>query len=122
MPKRQRLTMRQLRHLLRPRADGVSVRDIADMRGIARSTGQDGISRAAPAGLSWPLPADLTDDVLAGRVFSLKGTNQKLRRRVGPYWSAVAVELTKLGVALSILWEEYRAVHPGGQHRHLQRA
>ncbi|WP_394805467.1 helix-turn-helix domain-containing protein [Agrobacterium fabrum] len=63
MPKRPRPTMRQLRHLLRLRADGVSVRDIADMLCIARSTVQDGISRAASSGLSWPLSADLTDDV-----------------------------------------------------------
>ncbi|MDH6298763.1 hypothetical protein [Agrobacterium fabrum] len=28
--------------------------------------------------------------------------------------SAVAIELKKPGVTLSILWEEYRAVHPDG--------
>jgi len=43
MPQRRRLTMRQLRHLLRLSSDGVSVRDISDVLGIARSTVQDGI-------------------------------------------------------------------------------
>jgi DNA-binding NarL/FixJ family response regulator len=68
MPKRRRLTMRQLRQLLRLRADGISVRDIATMLGIARSTVQDNIERATAAGLSWPLPAELTDDALEHRL------------------------------------------------------
>ncbi len=73
--------MRQLRHLLRLRSDGVSVRDIADLLGIARSTVQDGIGRAATAALiSWPLPADLTDDVLKGKLFAQQGTTQGVRR------------------------------------------
>jgi transposase len=103
-----------LRQLLRLRADGISVRDIATMLGIARSTVQDNIERATAAGLSWPLPADLTDDVLEHRLFSRQGVKQGLRRRPEPDWRALAVELKKPGVTLSILWEEYRAVHPEG--------
>ncbi|MBB3967025.1 MULTISPECIES: hypothetical protein [Rhizobium] len=58
----------------------MSVRDIADLLGIARSTVQDGIGRAATAALSWLLPADLTDDVLKGKLFSRQGTTQGVRR------------------------------------------
>ncbi|MER9174371.1 helix-turn-helix domain-containing protein [Mesorhizobium sp. M0955] len=76
MPKRRKLTMRQLRQLLRLSADGISVRDIATMLGIARSTVQDNIERATAAGLSWPLPAELTDDVLEHRLFSRQGVKQ----------------------------------------------
>lgn len=76
MPKRRRLTMRQLRQLLRLSADGISVRDIATMLGIARSTVQDNIERASAAGLSWPLPAELTDDVLEHRLFSARASNK----------------------------------------------
>ncbi|MER8906021.1 IS21 family transposase [Mesorhizobium sp. M0772] len=114
MPKRRKLTMRQLRQLLRLSADGISVRDIATMLGIARSTVQDNIERATAAGLSWPLPAELTDDVLEHRLFSRQGVKQGLRRRAEPDWGALAVELKKPGVTLLILWEEYRAVHPDG--------
>ena len=114
MPKRRRLTMRQLRQLLRLSADGMSVRDIATMLGIARSTVQDNIERATAAGLSWPVPAELTDDALEHRLFSRQGVKQGLRRRPEPDWRALAVELKKPGVTLSILWEEYRAVHPEG--------
>ncbi|MER9355142.1 IS21 family transposase [Mesorhizobium sp. M0514] len=75
---------------------------------------QDNIERATAAGLSWPLPAELTDDVLEHRLFSRQGVKQGIRRRAEPDWGALAVELKKPGVTLSILWEEYRAVHPDG--------
>jgi transposase len=92
----------------------VSVRDIADLLGIARSTVQDGIGRAATAGLTWPLPGDMTDDVLQDKLFARQGTKQGVRRLPEPDWSVIAVELKKPGVTLTILWEEYRAVHPDG--------
>ena len=114
MPAKRRLTMRHLRQMLRLCADDVSVRDIAMMLGLARSTVQDNLERARTAGLSWPLPGDLTDDVIERRLFSRQGVKQGLRRRVEPDWSALAVELKRPGVTLQILWEEYRAVHPDG--------
>ncbi|WP_141649892.1 transposase [Rhizobium sp. PDO1-076] len=106
--------MRQLRHLLRLSSDGVSVRDISDVLGIARSAVQDSIGRASAAGLSWPLAADLADDVLEGRLFTRAGVKQGQSRRPEPDWSVIAVEVKKPGVTLSLLWEEYRAVHPDG--------
>jgi DNA-binding MarR family transcriptional regulator len=59
MPAKRRLTMRQIRQMLRLCADDVSVRDIAMMLGLARSTVQDNLERARAAGLSWPLPGEL---------------------------------------------------------------
>ncbi|UXN57628.1 IS21 family transposase [Phyllobacterium zundukense] len=114
MPSKRKLTMRQLRQMLRLCADGVSVRDIAVLQGIARSTVQDNLDRARSAGLTWPVPAELTDDILEHRLFSPKGVKQGMRRRVEPNWSALSIELKKPGVTLSILWEEYRAEHPDG--------
>ena len=35
-------------------------------------------------------------------------------RRAAPNWPALHRELKKKGVTLSLLWEEYRAVHPEG--------
>ncbi|WP_434169910.1 helix-turn-helix domain-containing protein [Sinorhizobium meliloti] len=48
--------------MLRHSAGGTSVREIAVVLGIARSTVQDNLDRAKPAGLNWPLPGELTDD------------------------------------------------------------
>ena len=116
MPATRTLTMRQLRYMLRLAADGTSIREIAEMLGIARSTVQDNLKRAAAAGLSWPLTGDLTDDVLANKLFSPRGpgVKQGYRRRPEPNWAQLATELKKPGVTLLILWEEYRAVHPDG--------
>jgi hypothetical protein len=80
----------------------------------AKGLRQEVLERATAAGLSWPLPGDLTDDVLEHRLFSRQGVKQGLRRRAEPDWGALAVELKKPGVTLLILWEEYRAVHPEG--------
>ncbi|MEO9960643.1 MAG: helix-turn-helix domain-containing protein [Nisaea sp.] len=114
MPAKRRLTMRQLRQMLRLARDGISAREIAVTLGVARSTIQDNLKRATAAGLSWPLPGEMTDDVLENRLFDHAGVKQGMRRRPEPDWAEVAVELKKPGVTLQILWDEYRAVHPGG--------
>jgi len=53
--------------MLRLAGDGTSARGIAQRLGIARSTVQDNLKRAAASGLSWPLPAELTDDAIENR-------------------------------------------------------
>ena len=106
--------MRQLRQMLRLARDGSSAREIAMMLGVARSTIQDNLKRAAAAGLSWPLPGELTDEALEDRLFERAGVKQGLRRRPEPRWADLVVEMKKPGVTLQILWEEYRAVHPDG--------
>ncbi len=114
MPAKRKLTMRHLRHMLRLSRDGISVRDIAERLGIARSTVQENLKRAEQAGLSWPLPGELTDEALEGRLFARAGVRPGLRRRPEPNWAEAIVELKKPGVTLQILWEEYRAIHSNG--------
>lgn len=106
--------MRHLRQMLRLAGDGPSTREIALTLGIARSTVQDNLTRAAAAGLRWPLPGDLTDDALGNRLFARAGVKQGLRQLPEPNWAQLALELKKPGVTLMILSEEYRAVYPGG--------
>jgi Homeodomain-like domain len=114
MPAKRELTMRQIRQLLRLAHDGISAREIGRMLGVARSTIQDNLRRAAAAGLTWPLPADLTDAVLEERLFSRAGVKQGMRRRPEADWSALVCEMKRPGVNLLLLWEEYRAQHPDG--------
>src|SRR5580658_3596712 len=55
MPAKRELSMRQLRHLLRLRHDGVSAREIGRRLGVSRSTIQDNLKRAAArAGVGGP--------------------------------------------------------------------
>lgn len=82
MPAKRELTMRQFRQMLRLHRDGVSAREIGRTLGVARSTVQDNLKRAAAAGLAWPLAAELTDGVLEQRLFARAG---------GEVWIPLAV-------------------------------
>lgn len=116
MAKKKRLTMRQLREVLRLKCCGgeLSDRQLARRIGVSRSTLQDYVKRLEVAGLSWPLPADMTDEVLERRLFSHNGTKPGWRLRPEPEWPVLVRELKRPGVTLRILWEEYRTVHPTG--------
>jgi hypothetical protein len=73
MPAKRELTMRQLRLMLRLHHSGLGVREIGRRLHVARSTIQDNLKRAQVAGLTWPLPPDLTDEILEQRLFSHAG-------------------------------------------------
>ena len=107
MPAKRELSMRQLRTLLRLRHDGVSAPEIGRRRGVARSTIQDNLKRAAAAGLTWPLADNVTDDALEQRLYGRTGAPTGQRRRIEPDWAALARELKRPGVTMTILWEEY---------------
>ena len=89
----------------------VSAREIGRRLGVARSTIQDNLKRAAAGGLAWPLADDVTDEGLETRLFGRAAVAQGQRRRVEPDWSAL---VKRPGVTMSILWEEYREVHSEG--------
>jgi hypothetical protein len=64
MPAKRELSMRQPRHLLRLHHGGVSAREIGRRLGVARSTVQENLKRAAAAGPAWPRADEMTDDAL----------------------------------------------------------
>ena len=114
MPARRELTMRQIKQMLRLARDGVSSREIGRTLGIARSTVQDNLARASAAGLTWPLGPEVTDAVLEQRLFARAGVKQGMRRLPEPDWPCLVREMRRPGVNLTVLWEEYREVHPDG--------
>jgi len=114
MPAKRELTMRQIRQILRLHHEGESDRQISRMLGIARSTVQDNLERARKAGVSWPVPVELTDDVLEQRLFARTGVKAGRRRNEEPDWATLSRELKRPGVNLMVLWEEYRQAHPEG--------
>ena len=112
---RQRLSMRRIKQLLTMRfGAGASARSIAQELGIAPSTVREYLSRAAAAGIAWPLAADVTDESLMARLFHNAGVRAGARHHAEPDWAALAREFKRPGVNLLVLWEEYRAVHPEG--------
>ncbi len=107
--------MRQVREVLRLKfVGGVSVREIARRIGVAASTVRGTLKRFAAAGLSWPLPEEMTDAVLEARLFANTGTKQGHRRHVEPDWAALHREMKRKHVTLQILWDEYIEREPQG--------
>ena len=62
-----RLPMHKIRDLLRLSAAGMSKRKIAAALGVSATAAGECIQRARRAGLSWPLPDELSDDVALER-------------------------------------------------------
>mgnify|MGYP000846059042 FL=1 len=110
----ERTTMRQVREVLRLKFAGVPTREIARRVGVAASTARATIDRFQAAGLSWPLPAEMTEAALEARLYANVGTKQGHRRQVEPDWAAIHRELKRKHVTLSILWDEYIERHPDG--------
>ena len=105
--------MRKIRDVLRLSAAGMSKRKIAASLGVSATAAGDCIRRARRAGLGWPLPEELTEEALERRLYPPPTLAAK-DRRPQPDWAAVHRELRRPGVTLQLLWEEHRAVHPGG--------
>lgn len=102
----KRLTMRRIHRLMMLRfGAGASTRAIARELGIGHSTVREYLARIAAAGITWPLPAEMTDAELEGRLFVNGGVQSGARYRAEPDWAAVARELKRPGVTLMILWE-----------------
>jgi transposase len=103
--------MRHVREVLRLKAAGVSGNDIARRLDVAPSTVRLTLRRLAATGLSWPLPAELTD---TAQLFTAVGSKQGHRRHSEPDWAAIHRELKRKHVTLQILWDEYIERHPDG--------
>ena len=105
--------MRKIRDALRLHDQGVSPQNIGNSIGAARSTVQEYLSRSRLAGLSWPLPDDLSDSDLE-RLLYPRTAGEMRGMFPQPDWLYVHAELRRKGVTLALLWEEYRGVHPDG--------
>lgn len=110
----ERLSMRKIREVLRLRfARGLSKRQIAAVVGISATSAGDYVARAKRAGLSWPLPADVSDEDLERRLFPPPAT-ERPEERPAPDWAAIHLELRRPDMTLALLWEEYRGRAPNG--------
>ena len=106
--------MRQVREVLRLRTAGVGLNEIARRVGVAPSTVRLTLKRLATAGLSWPLPAEMTDGALETALFTAAGTKQGHRRHAEPDWAEIHRELKRKHVTLTMLWDEYIERCPDG--------
>ena len=111
----ERTAMRQVREVLRLRfVGGVPIREIARRIGVVASTVRATINRFQAAGLSWPLPEEMTDAALEARLYADAGSKQGYRRQAEPDWASIHRELKRKHVTLSLLWHEYIECNPEG--------
>ncbi len=106
--------MRHAREIIRLKSSSVSAHEISRRLGMARSTVREALKRAESAGLSWPLPGDMTDAALEAALYANRRSKRGHRRIEEPDWPAVHRELKRKHVTLLILWDEYIAANPGG--------
>jgi len=113
MPK-ERLSMRKIKEILRLKWEcGLSEQKIAQSCGVARSTVGDYLLRAGAAGLTWPLPEELSELELERRLFSSHRGRCRVEHPL-PDWASIHKEKKRKGVTLALLWSEYKQEHPTG--------
>jgi transposase len=85
----------------------MSQRAVARSLGLAQGTVSKYLNRTRRAGLTWPLPPELDDDVrLEDRLYP-PASDLPSDERPQPDWAVVHRELRRQSVTLMLLWEEY---------------
>ena len=108
----QRITMRKIREVLRLHfAAQLSVRKISASTKISVGGIQKLLTKAKDLSLSWPLPDELDDTLLAKKFYPRADTRVSQRFEV-PDWSEVHRELKGKGVTKNLLWQEYTQQYP----------
>jgi transposase len=109
----ERLTMRQLREILRHKLVlGRSHRATARSVGVSCGAVGGAVVRARAVGLDWPAITALTDEALDERLYGPRGGGRSGRPLPDPV--QMHVELRKVGVTLQLLHLEYLDRHPTG--------
>lgn len=117
---KRRLSMRKIREVLRLKlGGGLSARQVAGALNISPATVTDLVRRASAAGIAWPLAEDTDDDTLEKLLYPVK---EKDTSRPLPDMAYLHRELSKKGVTMALLWEEYAQEHPRDHYSYPQLA
>jgi len=113
MPGRH-IDMKKIREVLRLRyGQGSSVHDIASACTLSTSTVHEYLYRSEAAGLRWPLPEEATDEDLERTLFPPRRRKGEPERPL-PDFARFRSELSRKGVTLKLLWQEYARENPDG--------
>lgn len=106
--------MRKIGEVLRLKAAGLNIRDIAISTGVGKTTVYEYLARAEAAGLGWPLPPELDEAAVEAKLFPPPSVALLASRSV-PNWGEVHREVKRgRHVTLRLLWLEWRAEHADG--------
>jgi transposase len=110
---RKRISMRKIKEVLRLKYEAcLSYEEIGQSCNIGHTTVGEYISRAKKAGLKWPLPDNMDDNLLEKLLYP--PIEAKEPQKQLPDWSYIHKELKKKGVTLFLLWQEYKETYPDG--------
>ncbi len=113
---KSRLTMRQIREILRYRFEnGISYNKISEALNISKGSVVNTIKRFEESPLSWPLPVALKDSALESTLYSVNNPAPVNDNR--PSISYLEKELSRPHVTLQLLYEEYARENPHGLKR-----
>jgi transposase len=97
-----------LQHVL---SQGQSQRRCAQALGVSKGVVAKYVAAAHAASLDWPTIEPLAEHELEARLVPAKGTAQAAT----PEFATMHRELSRKGVTLMLLWQEYQANHLGGR-------
>jgi len=106
----ERLQVRQIREILRLRAQGRTVREVASSLAVSVGCVQKTASRAATAGITWAEAEGLDERALQERLYGRQAKPGDSR----PDPVYLHGELKRVGVTLELLHLEYLESHPAG--------
>lgn len=113
MAKNKRVSMNKIKDVLRLRHQAdLSIRQIAASVSLSTGAVSKYLKRAKRAGLSWPLPNELTDKALADLLQPAKVAPPAVTASSEPDFKEIQSELKRKGMTLQLLWEEYAQVNP----------
>lgn len=115
----ERLSMRKIKEILRLRYGcGLSHRQVAASCQMAQSTVTLYLQRAISAGLTWPIPEDLTEEAIEAKLFPRDAVMRfRSQDRPLPDFAHVHEELRthqKVNLTLDLIWREYKEQYPNG--------
>ncbi|MDR1375963.1 MAG: IS21 family transposase, partial [Synergistaceae bacterium] len=96
--------MTKYREILRLHSQGIGQRSIAAGCECSRNTVAKVLVRAEELGFAWPPPESMADKNLEQELFGVRKGSETRKR---PDYEHIHREMSKSGVTLSLLWNEY---------------
>lgn len=97
--------MVKYREILRQKAMGVSVRNVAFSCKCSTATVRTVADRARTCGLEWPLPEEMNDAAIRAAIYPKKPRVDASKAAIDH--ERVSAEMGRPGVTMSVLWSEY---------------
>ena len=112
----KRMSMRKTREVLRLYFElKLRQRQIARSANVSQSTVHEYVERFRAAGLSWPLPAEMSESELEEKLFPADSGVSRPVVKTPPDFAYIHQQLQgHKHTTLQLLWEEYRAGHADG--------